>query len=188
MKKWFMKWLGIASLLERLDSLEADAKELRNDITELSRELAIENARVAALQTKMDVLESKIKEITITDIENAGIAALQTRMDTLESKIKEITITDIENAGIAALQTRMDTLESKIKEIAITGIDPGAGSPLKSDNIVLVYGSGKKVQSEKQTASSTAVSPVVSAALDAISSSKRSQRGRPKKTSSATTE
>lgn len=161
MKKWFMKWLGIASLLERLDSLEADAKELRNDITELSRELAIENARVAALQTKMDVLESKIKEITITDIENAGIAALQ---------------------------TRMDTLESKIKEIAITGIDPGAGSPLKSDNIVLVYGSGKKVLSEKQTASSTAVSPVVSAALDAISSSKRSQRGRPKKTSSATTE
>lgn len=161
MKKWFMKWLGIASLLERLDSLEADAKELRNDITELSRELAIENARVAALQTKMDVLESKIKEITITDIENAGIAALQTRMDVLESKIKEITITDI---------------------------DPGAGSALKSDNIVLVYGSGKKVQSEKQTASSTVVSPVVSAALDALSSSKRSHRGRPKKAFSATTE
>lgn len=161
MKKWFMKWLGIASLLERMDALAADAKELRNDITELSREQAIEKARVAALQTQMDVLEAKIKEITITDIENAGIAALQ---------------------------TRMDTLESKVKEIAITGIDPGAGSPLKSDNIVLVYGSGKKVQSEKQTASSTAVSPVVSAALDAISSSKRSQRGRPKKTSSATTE
>lgn len=161
MKKWFMKWLGIASLLERLDSLEADAKELRNDITELSRELAIENARVAALQTKMDVLESKIKEITITDIENAGIAALQTRMDVLESKIKEITITDI---------------------------DPGAGSALKSDNIVLVYGSGKKVQSEKQTASSTVVSPVVSAALDALSASKRSRRDRPKKAFSATTE
>ena len=161
MKKWFMKWLGITSLLEHLDSLTADVKEVRNDITELSREQAIEKARVAALQTRMDVLEAKIKEITITDIENAGIAALQ---------------------------TRMDTLESKIKEIAITGIDPGAGSPLKSDNIVLVYGSGKKVQSEKQTASSTAVSPVVSAALDAISSSKRSQRGRPKKTSSATTE
>lgn len=161
MKKWFMKWLGIASLLERLDSLEADAKELRNDITELSRELAIVNARVAALQTQMDVLEAKIKEITITDIENAGIATLQ---------------------------TRMDTLESKVKEIAITGIDPGAGSPLKSDNIVLVYGSGKKVQSEKQTASSTVVSPVVSAALDALSASKRSRRDRPKKAFSATTE
>lgn len=134
MKKWFMKWLGIASLLERLDSLAADVREIRNDITELSRELAIENA------------------------------------------------------GIAALQTRMDVLESKVKEINITGIDPGAGSPLKSDNIVLVYGSGKKVQSEKQTASSTAVSPVVSAALDALSSSKRSHRGRPKKAFSATTE
>ena len=155
MKKWFMKWLGITSLLERLDSLAADIKEIRDDIAELSRELAIESARVAALQTKMDVLESKIKEITITDIENAGIAALQ---------------------------TRMDALESKVKEINITGIDPGAGSPLKSDNIVLVYGSGKKVQSEKQTASSTAVLPVVSAALDAMSSSKRSRRGRPKNT------
>lgn len=161
MKKWFMKWLGITSLLERLDSLAADVKEIRDDITELSREQAIENARVAALQTQMDVLESKIKEITNTDIENAGIAALQTRMDVLESKVKEITV---------------------------TGIDPGAGSPLKSDNIVLVYGSGKKVQSEKQTASSTAVSPVVSAALDALSSSKRSHRGRPKKAFSATTE
>lgn len=161
MKKWFMKWLGIASLLERMDALAADVREIRNDITELSRELAIESARLAALQTQMDVLESKIKEITIPDIENAAIAALQTRMDVLESKIKEITV---------------------------TGIDPGAGSPLKSDNIVLVYGSGKKVQSEKQTASSTAVSPVVSAALDALSSSKRSYRGRPKKAFSATTE
>lgn len=161
MKKWFMKWLGITSLLERLDSLTADVREIRNDITELSREQAIENARVAALQTQMDALEAKIKEITITDIENAGIAALQ---------------------------TRMDVLESKVKEIAITGIDPGAGSPLKSDNIVLVYGSGKKVQSEKQTASSTAVSPMVSAALDAMSSSKRLRRGRPKKTFSAATE
>ena len=112
----------------------ADVREIRNDITELSRELAIERARLAALQTRMDVLESKIKEITVT------------------------------------------------------GIDPGAGSPLKSDNIVLVYGSGKKVQSEKQTASSIAVSPVVSAALDALSSSKRSHRGRPKKAFSATTE
>lgn len=98
MKKWFMKWLGVTSLLERLDSLEADVREIRNDITELSRELSRVNARVAALQTRMDVLESKIKEITITDI------------------------------------------------------DLGAGSPLKSDNIVLVYGSGKKVQSKKQTA------------------------------------
>lgn len=161
MKKWFMKWLGIASLLERMDALAADVREIRNDITELSRELAIESARLAALQTQMDVLESKIKEITIPDIENAAIAALQTRMDVLESKIKEITV---------------------------TGIDPGAGSPLKSDNIVLVYGSGKKVQSEKQTTSSTAVSPMVSAALDAMSSSKISRRGRPKKTFSATTE